>query len=223
MSWPCCICMSELCCVGIDVSAKRGCAVVVSDSNGRFIDSAWVRGSAAEVGGALDSLCPPNRTVVGIDAPRMPLENLRNCNWDRKRERWKKCQPSRGRHCEVVVRSCGLANPQWTPVRLDAPPWMILGFDLFSELSAYRAVYEVFPSASYTQTEFAAELRFEMTMQDLAKGPKDLLDAYVAAMTVREYEAGRGCEVGGGDGLGTIVLPRPLKLPPTLSQWPAQE
>jgi hypothetical protein len=29
-------------------------------------------------------------------------------------------------------------------------------------------------------------------------------------VSVREFIAGRGVEVGGGDGLGTIVLPRPL-------------
>jgi len=41
-------------------------------------------------------------------------------------------------------------------------------------------------------------------------GPKDMLDARVAAGTVREFVEGRGTEVGGGDGLGTIILPRPL-------------
>jgi len=40
-----------------------------------------------------------------------------------------------------------------------------------------------------------------------------MLDAFVAAATVREFVHGRGCEVGGGDGLGTIVLPRPLPEP----------
>jgi hypothetical protein len=30
---------------------------------------------------------------------------------------------------------------------------------------------------------------------------------------VREYVAGRGTEVGGGDGMGTILLPRPLPEP----------
>jgi len=35
----------------------------------------------------------------------------------------------------------------------------------------------------------------------------------VAAATVREFVAGNGTEVGGFDGLGTIILPRPLPEP----------
>lgn len=37
-----------------------------------------------------------------------------------------------------------------------------------------------------------------------------MLDAWVAAAAVREFVEGRGTEVGDGDGLGTIILPRPL-------------
>jgi hypothetical protein len=32
-------------------------------------------------------------------------------------------------------------------------------------------------------------------------GPKDMLDAWIATATVREFVEGRGTEVGGGDGL----------------------
>ena len=52
-----------------------------------------------------------------------------------------------------------------------------------------------------------------MVSVDLSKfseGPKDMLDAYVAAVTVREYANGHGYRIKGGDGLGDIVLPRPL-------------
>lgn len=38
-----------------------------------------------------------------------------------------------------------------------------------------------------------------------------MLDAIVAAVTVKEFTEGRGCEIGGGDGFGTMVLPRQLK------------
>ena len=52
--------------------------------------------------------------------------------------------------------------------------------------------------------------------------PKDMLDAAIGALTVREFEAGRGCEVGGGDGLGTIILPRPIPEPiEAVLTWPA--
>lgn len=58
---------------------------------------------------------------------------------------------------------------------------------------------------------------------NFAPGVKDMLDAYVAAATLREFLQGRGCEVGGGDGLGSIDLPRPLGTPiPDVLQWPAQ-
>ena len=44
----------------------------------------------------------------------------------------------------------------------------------------------------------------------------------MAAATVREFEEGRGTEVGGGDGLGTIILPRPLPEPEIdeVTKWP---
>mgnify|MGYP005849327221 CR=1 FL=1 len=45
-------------------------------------------------------------------------------------------------------------------------------------------------------------------------GVKDMLDASVAAITVFEFVKGHGCEVGGGDGLGTILLPRKLIIQP---------
>ncbi|MBN1458412.1 MAG: hypothetical protein JXA57_02675, partial [Armatimonadetes bacterium] len=52
---------------------------------------------------------------------------------------------------------------------------------------------------------------------------RDMIDAVVAAMTVREFCSGRGCAVGGGDGLGTIVLPRALPVASTsmeVFKWP---
>jgi hypothetical protein len=40
-----------------------------------------------------------------------------------------------------------------------------------------------------------------------------MLDAWVPAATVRGFAENMGCEVGGGDGFGTIILPRPLPNP----------
>jgi hypothetical protein len=42
------------------------------------------------------------------------------------------------------------------------------------------------------------------------------LDAFQAAWTVAVYEAGHGCSAGGGDGLGSIVLPGRLQDPAAL-------
>ena len=62
-----------------------------------------------------------------------------------------------------------------------------------------------------------------MPLHGFLSGPKDMLDAVVAAYSVKEYIAGRGMAVGGGDGLGEIILPRPVAEPghPVL-EWPAR-
>jgi hypothetical protein len=46
---------------------------------------------------------------------------------------------------------------------------------------------------------------------NFSKGPKDMLDAGIAAFTVYEFLHGRGTKVGGQDNMGTIILPRPVK------------
>jgi len=53
---------------------------------------------------------------------------------------------------------------------------------------------------------------YELCLNDFTGGVKDMLDASVAAVTVFEFINGRGCEVGGEDGLGTILLPRKIFL-----------
>jgi predicted nuclease with RNAse H fold len=86
---------------------------------------------------------------------------------------------------------------------------MKLGFRIFSELKDFQFVYEVFPSALYKMLE-NENVKYELCLNQFNKGVKDMLDASVAAVTVYEFVNGRGCEVGGGDGLGTIILPRKL-------------
>ena len=196
--------------VGIDVAQARGCAVVAMDDNGRFVDSEWVHGNPSRVADAVHRICSGTEAVIGIDAPRQPLESLRTWTWDRKSGSWRECTGRRGRYCEVIVRSANLANPQWTPLLADAPLWMRFGFDLFAALSSDMSVLEVFPSASYAQVVNEENLLMELSMKDLAHGPKDMLDAYAAAATVREHHQDRGCAVGGQDELGQIILPRGL-------------
>ena len=114
-----------------------------------------------------------------------------------------------------------LANPQWTPLRDAAPPWMTNGFRLFEALTGFDT-YEAFPSAAYAQLEGEAVPEVQLSFANFRPGPKDMIDAIVAAFTTREFVAGRGREVGGGDGLGTIILPRPIEPGdhPVLD-WPA--
>jgi predicted nuclease with RNAse H fold len=99
---------------------------------------------------------------------------------------------------------------------------MKLGFQLFSVLEELVTVYEVFPTASYALLQGNTDIRIDADFSACQPGPKDMLDAWVAAITMREYVAGRGTEVGGGDGLGTIILPKPLPEPviDAVLKWP---
>jgi predicted nuclease with RNAse H fold len=85
---------------------------------------------------------------------------------------------------------------------------MEIGFRLFAGLAAAADVYEVFPSAAYAQLVEADGSVLSIDLRGFAHGPKDMLDAYVAAYTVHEYLAGRGSAIGGGDSLGEIILPK---------------
>lgn len=149
-----------------------------------------------------------NRIAIGIDAPRMPIKTLRTRYFDKTKNIWiEKPETSNGRECEVLIKSYNLANPQWTRKSKESPKWMQLGFKIFSELKSFPYVYEVFPSASYRMLE-KEKLKYELCLNDFVSGVKDMLDASIAAITVYEFLSGKGCEVGGDDGLGTIVLPR---------------
>jgi predicted nuclease with RNAse H fold len=96
------------------------------------------------------------------------------------------------------------------------------GFKLYSALEGFAKVYEVFPTASYALLQGNTDVRINADFSACQPGPKDMLDAWVAAATVREFIEGRGTEVGGGDGLGTIILPRPMPEPAIeeVLEWP---
>lgn len=160
--------------------------------------------------------------AVGIDSPRVPLPAPRRWYWTR--DRWRLRRPTEqgfGRHCEVAVKAHGIANPQWTPLAESVPAWMQIGFRVFESVASRAAAFEVFPTASYRLLASEPDVRVRISFQAFEPGPKDVLDAVIAAATVREFSAGRGTAVGGGDGLGEIVLPRPLPNPiPAVLTWP---
>lgn len=203
--------------VGVDVQVSRGCPyAVVADGHGDgcdgdavVVEQGWVD-DAAGLRAVVVRLAAHAVVDVGIDAPRMPLPGPRP--WALEGGRWVRAPRDTGRHAELVVKALGLANPQWTPQVGRVPPWMALGFSLFAALDDIAGVttHEVFPSLSYTMFEAQGAPRATLPLGAFVPGPKDMLDAVVAAVSVREFIAGRGVEVGGGDGLGTIVLPRPL-------------
>lgn len=199
---------------GIDVQTSRGCPFALLDDRGSIVANGWILDQELDEFVELLQRIKQqhhlgNQQVhAGIDAPRMPLFAGRVWQW--KADAWQSCAPRPGRHCEIAVRALGLANPQWTPLAPDAPEWMRLGFKLFERLQQECQVHEVFPSAAYTMLAQDVHAQVTVHLGHMKPGPKDMLDAHVAAFTVREFAQGRGCEVGGGDGQGTIVLPRPI-------------
>ncbi len=218
--------------LGIDVQTERGCAYAVVDDNLVSIRTGWLHpGTERPV---IDSFHPvldvitsngQSQIIAGIDAPRKPLNARREYYWDGKHNRWRNRRADergRGRHCEVVIAAYRLANPQWTPLARDAPSWMRVGFALYEALKKRGVVYEVFPSASYSLLQGREQPRINVELSNFSHGPKDMLDAYVAAATVFEFVNGRGCEVGGGDGLGAIILPArlPEAGPTSVLAWP---
>jgi len=200
---------------GIDVQINRGCCYYILDEDKKYVTSGWEKENIPQSLKNLFLNLTNNHLqtiAVGIDAPRMPIKKLRTRYFDKKKNVWSlETKQSNGRECEVIVKSYNLANPQWTRTFTESPDWMKLGFRIFSDLKNFQSVYEVFPSASYKMLE-NENVKYELCLNEFDNGVKDMLDASLAALTVCEFVNGRGCEVGGEDGLGTIVLPRKIKL-----------
>ena len=210
--------------IGLDIQNRRDCSYAVLDNHATFIDSGWFPSTGAENVEILKKWSKSGRIYVGIDAPRMPLITKRKWYWNRKKRQWEKreAQKGYGRHCEIVISAHRIANPQWTPIKGKVPEWMNLGFKIYSTLEGFAKIYEVFPSASYSLLQGVKDVRINADFSACKSRPKDMLDAWVAAATVREFVKGKGTKVGGGDGLGTIILPRPLPEPviKEVLEWP---
>ncbi len=210
--------------VGIDIQIRRNCCYAVIDDTGILIESGWLSSAEADAVDLVKRLSGSGQVAVGLDAPRMPLVSPRKWYWKGNRRRWEErtTQKGNGRHCEIIISAHRLANPQWTPLKTEGPEWMQLGFSLFKALEGLAIVHEVFPTASYTLLQGNTDVRIDADFSTCSPGPKDMLDAWVAAATVREFAEGRGAEAGGGDGLGTIILPRPLPEPviDEVLRWP---
>lgn len=204
--------------VGVDIQVRRGIAHAALDGDSRLLNSGWVSGSGDGINALIEmierlSLGDAELIAIGVDAPRQPLTQHRKWYWNGRNGSWRQRRDSEagaGRHCEVILKAHGIANPQWTRQQADAPEWMRLGFKIFEALHAYPCVYEVFPSASYNMLKDDRNARANISFADFYFGPKDMLDACIAAVTVQEFLKGNGEEVGDGDGLGSIVLPRPI-------------
>ena len=204
--------------VGVDIQVRRGIAYAALDRDARLFKAGWVLGSSDGISDFIEmveglTLDDSDVVALGIDAPRQPLTQPRNWYWNGRNRRWRERSASEkgsGRHCEVIIKAHGIANPQWTRHQADSPEWMKLGFRIFEALSAYSWTYEVFPSASYNMLKNNQSVRIDISFAKFSIGPKDMLDACIAAATVQEFLKGNGEEVGDGDGLGSIVLPLPI-------------
>lgn len=197
--------------VGIDVQVNRGCCYYILDENKKYVSSGWMNDNIAQSFRKLFMEISDNDTTkiaIGIDAPRMPLKNFRRRSFNKKSNDWIDDKIEKiGRECEVIIKSFNIANPQWTRTLKDSPDWMKLGYSIYKSLKDFPFVYEVFPSASYGMLK-NENVKFELCLNNFAGGVKDMLDASVAAITVYEFINFRGGEVGGEDGLGTIILHR---------------
>lgn len=207
--------------IGMDVH-KNICSYAILTAELQHYKAGWIS-NPSEIRGVVRNVVKELGSVaVGIDAPRCALTEARPHYWGK--GHWRQRHASErgyGRHCEVVVAALRLANPQYTPLWEACPKWMKLGFELFKALDGEAEVYEVFPRASLNQLDQDDSATFSISLKEFARGPEHMLDAYVAAYTVHEYLAGRGAEIGGGDGLGSIILPR--SLPQNASEvlkWP---
>jgi predicted nuclease with RNAse H fold len=212
------------CYIGIDIQTRRDCCFAVINETGKLEKSGWFSNPLIEAVDLIKEFRKTSKVAVGIDAPRMPLTSERQWFWSGTKRKWtlREGQKGNGRHCEIVISAHRLANPQWTPLEEAAPEWMKLGFQLFLNLEGQISVHEVFPTASYALLHGNTDVRVGIDFSACKPGPKDMLDSWVAAATVREFVEGRGTEVGGGDGLGTIILPRPLPEPviDEVMRWP---
>ena len=185
--------------IGIDVQVRCPCAVV--DAPGAVIDSH--RFAAAEDGVAFLRPMAENYTLhIGIDAARVPIPRPRQWYWNGAKKTWRKKTASDkglGRHCEVPTKAHNLANPQWTPSEANAPDWMQLGFELCRALDSISTTYEAFPSASYAMLENDPSLKLTVHFAAMRPGKTDMLDAWMAAATVRAFAEGH--VMGSGNGV----------------------
>ena len=146
--------------MGIDVQTRRKCSYMVLNSKNICVFSGWLEGDPKNA--FCENLIQIIKDIenngsgtiaIGIDSPRVPLAAPRQYFWNGIRNNWRNRRESDrgyGRHCEIILKSLNIANPQWTPTEGNCPNWMQIGFDLFSCLENSEGVFEVFPAASYS-------------------------------------------------------------------------
>jgi len=130
--------------IGIDVQAARDCPfAILNMGTSQIVETGWI--AANDLVARVQELASRHvGAVFAIDAPRMPLPAPRNWYW-RNKGGWRRgsgVEKGMGRHCEVVIKSYALANPQWTPLAGNEPGWMRHGFMIFGALEGRAQTLE---------------------------------------------------------------------------------
>jgi predicted nuclease with RNAse H fold len=202
--------------VGVDVQGDK--LIVAFRRNGEFLPPARVELHAERVLNEALRLRQNKKepVVAAVDAPRFYLNGARQCRLN-KANIWENANLQGGRHCEVIVRKLGLANPQWTPQAHAPSEWICLGQKVFKafEDTGLKAI-ECFPTASYARLGKMPGTALNVPGEMFAhcRGlAHDVLDSCVAALTTDLFAARNATELGGGDGYGTIVIPGVVEVP----------
>jgi hypothetical protein len=214
--------------LGLDVQVSRPCTYALLNSSGELLDEGDMESGLQVAPKRLRELIDLTHAAhlsIGIDAPRTRMTAPRQWYWSKGHWRQRTTEKGWGRHCEVAIFSEKLARPQWTPWTGSGPcePWMELGFELFACLRmTTHDVFEVFPSASCSLMPEIGILNGK-TRKEMRGAGKDRMDALVAAKTIYEHEKhGPAAAIGGGDGLGEIILPKPISRRSGVHLWPGE-
>ena len=184
--------------MGVDVGGRRKRFDVAVIDDTRLIDLRQ-RQSVTDVTGLVTSAKP---AVVAIDSPRSAAP------------------PGMTHRAEEKALRDAICGIRWTPptANLDGNPyyeWIVEGLRLYEALQAHDVeVIECFPTASWTRwhgprngvrrSAWTRDALAATGLQDLPpRTNQDMRDAVAAALTAREYAAGRY------ERFGEIVVPWP--------------
>lgn len=191
--------------IGLAPGLAGRTAFMVLDGAGNFLDAGFFEGCLpTELVRQIEAgLAAGLAVLAGVDAARHALPRLRYWEWEPTAERWVRLLrgTSAGRHAEIILRAHGFRETRWTDRTAGAA-------SMFQALHALpgTVIYETCAEASFQALDPGSPLPSQS-----APAEGSLEHATLAATTSREFFAGRGQEIGGGDGLGTIILPRPLR------------
>lgn len=208
--------------IGLDPGKARRCAFSVVDHLGNFLDAGFFDGAIPHslTRRMTEGIHSGMLVAVGIDGARHLLSQPRQWDWDERETGWKKLPSGTeaGRHAEIVLRAYGFRDCRWTGPATSASDRHLYTLSLYATCQALRGV-EVHETCAQASAQAFDSPGDRLGLPENLEA--NLADATLAAGSAREFRQGRGLQVGGGDGLGAITLPRPLALAiPGVLEWP---